>query len=93
LIDRLQRDGAAMALCDADGAHTWNQFVWAGLGWRDCFIKCGLAPGSHAAVLLDNRLDYFEILFGAVLAGVWLTPLNRHLTRAELDYILTDPGG
>ncbi len=92
MIERLLHDGDSTALLDGERAHTWHEFVQAGLAWRACFLQHGLSAGSHAAVLLSNRLEYFEVLLGAVLAGVWLTPLNRHLTQAELEYIMEDAG-
>lgn len=52
----------------------------------------GLGPQDHAAVLMDNRVEYVELVLGAVLAGIWLTPINRHLREEEVAYIVGDSG-
>jgi long-chain acyl-CoA synthetase len=52
----------------------------------------GLAPDDHVAVLMENRTEYLEIVIGAILAGVWLTPINWHLARDEIAYIVEDSG-
>ncbi|MCA9536945.1 MAG: AMP-binding protein [Myxococcales bacterium] len=52
----------------------------------------GLAVDDHAALLCRNRVEVFEVVLGALLAGVWLTPVNWHLTPQEIAYILADSG-
>jgi long-chain acyl-CoA synthetase len=56
---------------------------------RDDF---GLGPEDHAALLMDNRVEYVELTLGAILAGIWLTPINRHLQAEEVAYIVEDSG-
>jgi len=41
---------------------------------------------------MENKREYYEVLLGSVIAGVWLTPVNSHLTSAEIDYVLADSG-
>lgn len=52
----------------------------------------GLAPEDHAALLMANRAEAVELVLGAMLAGIWLTPINHHLTADEIAYILDDSG-
>lgn len=52
----------------------------------------GLEVDDHAALLCRNRVEVFEVVLGALLAGVWLTPVNWHLTPQEIAYILADSG-
>jgi len=52
----------------------------------------GLRVGDHVAVLLDNRAEYFEIVWGAMRAGLLVTPINWHLAPEEAEYILKDCG-
>lgn len=49
-----------------------------------------LEPGQHAAMLMGNRVEFVELMFGALFAGVNLAPINWHLTRDEMRYILED---
>jgi acyl-CoA synthetase (AMP-forming)/AMP-acid ligase II len=52
----------------------------------------GLAPGGHVALLLENRPEFFEVAWGALRAGLHITPINWHLTAAEAAYIIEDCG-
>jgi long-chain acyl-CoA synthetase len=53
---------------------------------------CGLAPGAPVAVLADNRAEVVECVLGAMLAGLWITPVNRHLKPAEIAHVVSDSG-
>jgi len=50
----------------------------------------GLRPDDRVAVLMGNRAEYVELVWGALLAGVWLVPINWHLQADEVAYILAD---
>jgi len=52
----------------------------------------GLGPGSHLAVLLDNDPHYFEVIWAALRAGLYVTPINWHLGPSEAGYIVDDCG-
>jgi long-chain acyl-CoA synthetase len=51
-----------------------------------------LRPNDHAAMLMGNRVEGVELALGAILAGVWFTPINHHLQAAEIAYIIADSG-
>jgi acyl-CoA synthetase (AMP-forming)/AMP-acid ligase II len=50
----------------------------------------GLRPGGHLAVLLDNDPRYFEVVWAALRAGLYVTPINWHLGPEEAGYIVED---
>ena len=52
----------------------------------------GLHTGDHVAIVMDNRLEYFEVLWGAMDAGLYVTPVNWHLAADEVSYIVDDCG-
>lgn len=52
----------------------------------------GPAPDQHVAVIMENRVEFVEIILGGLLAGVWITPVNRHLATEEIAYVLADSG-
>jgi long-chain acyl-CoA synthetase len=52
----------------------------------------GLAPGATVAGMLPNGADALALFFAAVQTGLYVVPLNWHLTTAEVAYILTDSG-
>jgi len=52
----------------------------------------GLRRGDHIAVVLENNIRYFEIVWAALRSGLVLTPVNRFLTPDEAAYIIADCG-
>jgi long-chain acyl-CoA synthetase len=52
----------------------------------------GLRRGDVLAVFMENNPRYAEVAWAALRSGLYLTPVNRHLTPAEVAYILDDCG-
>src|SRR4051794_37406231 len=52
----------------------------------------GLAAGGHVAILMENNRPYLEVLWAAQRSGLYYTAINRHLTAAEVQYVLDDCG-
>ena len=54
--------------------------------------RLGLAPGERVAILLQNRPEYLELLWGAWTAGLAVVPINAKLHPREVEFILGDSG-
>lgn len=54
--------------------------------------KEGIGPNGVVALLMFNDTPYFSLAAACRMLGAYLVPLNWHLTRAELNYILHDCG-
>ena len=52
--------------------------------------QLGLQPGMRIAVLAWNGIEFFELYYAALRAGLVLVPLNVRLSAAELVEILGD---
>lgn len=67
---------------------------WGGRCMRvgNGLIGEGVKPGGRIAVLDKNTDSYFEVLFGAAVAGAVTVSLNWRLAPAELAFILNDAG-
>jgi long-chain acyl-CoA synthetase len=52
----------------------------------------GLGRGDVVAVLMENNPRYSEVAWAALRSGLYLTPVNSHLTADEVAYILDDCG-
>ncbi len=52
----------------------------------------GLRRGDHMALLMENRLDYFVVMWAAIRSGLVITAINRYLTAEEAAYIVNDCG-
>src|SRR5262245_25902669 len=53
-------------------------------------VELGLGPGDHVAALMENRLEWAEIIWAARRSGFHLTPINTHLTASEVRFIIED---
>lgn len=47
----------------------------------------GVPEGGHIAFCLENRLEYFWVLFGGLYAGVYFTAISPWLHEEEIAYI------
>jgi long-chain acyl-CoA synthetase len=88
-----ERTPDAAALVDPDGrVHSYADLAAAadriGRGLR----AEGLRPGDSIATLLPNGADMVAAYFAAIETGLYIVPLNWHLTAAEAGYILRDCG-
>lgn len=52
----------------------------------------GLRRGDHIAILMENNKRYLEVVWAAQRSGLYLTPVNWHLTAAEAHYVIEDCG-
>ena len=44
----------------------------------------GLEQGDAFAVLLENRIDYYTLIWGSQRAGTMLVPISTRLTAPEI---------
>ena len=49
-----------------------------------------LAPGDRVALFMENRLEVFESMFAAWVAGLCVVPINAKLHPREVAYIVSD---
>jgi long-chain acyl-CoA synthetase len=47
------------------------------------FRSRGLLPGDHIAVLMENRPEFFPVVWAAQRSGLFYTPVNWHLSGTE----------
>ena len=52
----------------------------------------GLGIGDTVALCLENRADYFDVVWGAQRAGLIFVAISNRLTADEIAYILGDSG-
>ncbi|MEV0083998.1 AMP-binding protein [Saccharopolyspora sp. NPDC050642] len=62
----------------------WSDRIAAGL------LELGLAPDDTVAVVLSNEPAFLAVQLATSQLGLYLTPVNWHLTAAEAGYILRD---
>ncbi len=89
-LQRLQSDPNGLAIVDATGDCSWQELFAGVLDAVDLLRGESVEPGGHIALWPANRKEYYQCLLGAIFAGAWITPLNQHLTRSEVRYIIED---
>ena len=52
----------------------------------------GLRPGATVAGMLPNSTEALALFFAAAQTGLYVVPVNWHLTAPEVAYILSDSG-
>jgi fatty-acyl-CoA synthase len=50
----------------------------------------GIGAGDAFAVLLENRIEYFTLIWGSQRAGTMMVPISSRLTAPEAAYIIRD---
>jgi long-chain acyl-CoA synthetase len=56
------------------------------------FRSLGLQHGDTVAFCLENRPEFFDLVWGAQRAGLIYVAISCRLTPSEMDYILEDSG-
>ncbi|WP_280501858.1 acyl-CoA synthetase [Nocardia farcinica] len=54
--------------------------------------EAGLRRGDHLALLSGNDPKVYEVYWAALRSGLYITAVNRHLSPAEIAYIVDDCG-
>jgi len=52
----------------------------------------GLQTEDGILVMLENSVEFFEIWWAAMRSGLYLTPVNWHLTKDEVAYLIENSG-
>jgi long-chain acyl-CoA synthetase len=55
-------------------------------------VRRGLSVGDHVALLMSNSAEWFDVVWGCLRLGLFVTPINVHLLATEAAYILEDSG-
>ncbi|MGY6550502.1 MAG: acyl-CoA synthetase [Erythrobacter sp.] len=50
----------------------------------------GIGAGEAFAVLLENRIEFFTLIWGSQRCGAMLVPISSRLTAPEVAYIIRD---
>jgi long-chain acyl-CoA synthetase len=87
-----RRRPGAVALWFEGRSTTFGEWRERVMRVANALVAEGLRPGARIAVLDRNTDGYFELLFGATVAGAVTVTLNWRLAPPELTYILNDSG-
>ena len=82
----------AVQLAFSDSMLTYRELDRRANAFTQLLMWMGLSSGDSIAIMLDNDLRYFEIMWGARRHGIYYTPVSAHLKPDEAAYIVRDSG-
>ena len=85
-------DKIAALIAFSDDAVSYGELDRRANAATQLLMWMGLSPGDGIAIMLDNDLAYFEIIWGARRHGLYYTPVSAHLKPEEAAYIVRDSG-
>ena len=86
-----QKNPAALALVDSDGRSTTRGELLAAANRIVHGLRAlGLGRGDCVAAVLPNDPSLIELYLAVAQAGMYLVPVNWHLTAPEIAYIVAD---
>jgi long-chain acyl-CoA synthetase len=78
------------AIVSPHGNRTYAELDAAANRLARALQAAGLQPGDAVALVCRNRPEFAEVHQAAARSGLRLTPVNWHLTGAEMAYIVAD---
>ena len=91
-LAREHGDKPAVIMADSGATLSYAELERQSNKVAHLFRARGLRPGDHIAVLMENRLEFFPVVWAAQRSGLFYTPVNWHLSAAEAAYIVADCG-
>jgi len=85
-------DRPALIMTPSGNSITYEDLTARGNQFAHLLADLGLRRGDHYAVIAENNLRYCEVVWGGLNSGLYVTPVNWHLTAAEAAYIIEDCG-
>ena len=80
-------DKAAVIMAGSGHRVTYAQLLEQTCRLANCLRDRGLRRGDRIAVMMENSVEYFEVLWAAMISGLYLTPVNSHLSAREAAYM------
>lgn len=82
------RYGSSPALVFEGSTWSYDDLLERSRDAARAFLASGVSKGTKVALLLGNRLELVQALFGAAMAGAVVVPVNTMAAPGELEYIL-----
>lgn len=89
---RQMPDRIAYRMIPSGESVTWRELELRSRKCAAALLAAGHVEGDGIAVLLENHVRYFEILWAAHRIGLYYTTISRHLKADEVAYLIADSG-
>jgi acyl-CoA synthetase (AMP-forming)/AMP-acid ligase II len=77
-------------MCASGESRTYRELNDRSNQLAQLFYDAGLRWGDHVAILMENRVEYFEPCWAAQRSGLVFTCINWHFNADEVAYIVDD---
>ena len=86
-----EADPDRLAVVDPHGRHTtFGELADLTHRYAHGLRALGLGDGDGVVTVLPNGLEQFGVMLATYQCGLYVTPVNWHLTAAEIAYIVND---
>jgi long-chain acyl-CoA synthetase len=83
-------DKPAVVVVETGATRTYAELEERSIRLADAWRASGLVVGDVVGLLSTNDVAIFEVYWACLRSGLYLTPVNFHLTDGEAAYILND---
>jgi long-chain acyl-CoA synthetase len=83
-------DKPAYVMAGSGETVTYRQLEDASNRCAQLFRAVGLKVGDGIAIMIENHVRYYEVVWGAQRAGLYYTAMSTRLTPGEIEYIVND---
>ena len=83
-------DKPALVMHGSGEVRTYAEIDDASVQLARVLRERGLRTGDHLALLVDNQPEFYDAVWAAMRTGLYVTPINWHLTADEAGYIVGD---
>ncbi|MDF8332194.1 acyl-CoA synthetase [Novosphingobium cyanobacteriorum] len=87
---RINPDKPAMIMAESGVMRTYGEVERHSNQGAHLFRSLGLKPGDTIAICMENRPEFFEVVWAAQRSGLFFVSVSTKLQIAEISYILED---
>ncbi len=85
---RLWPDAVACVIDDGSSEITYRELDERSNALAHGIAALGCGPGDTVAIMLENSIEFAVAWWAATRSGMYVTPINWHLTSGETQYVL-----
>lgn len=90
LCEQAERYPERLAAISGDTCLTYPQLLQRASRLASGLREAGVGRSDRVALLVNNRIEWLEIVFGAAAIGATAVPFSTWSKRREIDFLLTD---
>lgn len=85
-------DKPAIIMAESGESISYTEFNERSRAYAQWMHEQGLGFGDHVAIMMDNVKEFLVVCASALRSGLYVTPVNTHLSADDAAYIINDCG-